>query len=407
MDDKQITHGLKALELEFGVETVARTKEAVGRFTVEVPSWVFGEFGGGRFGSYMPPGFARTIEEKLDDARFVHQLTGANPSVGVHVLWDLSENGRDPSMKEAEKVSRAAVERGLRIGSISPTYFLEGSFRGSLTAIEPETVDRYIEQTLFAAAASLEHGGSLLTLWLPDGSLYPGQVELGDSMRILKTSLQRAYQKIDPNVTVLIEYKHFEPGTYSTAIPDWGAAALLAKSLGPNAGVLVDLGHHQCGKNIEQIVARLLVEQMLGGFHFNTRYAADDDQAVEPSGEMARILYELVRGGVVANEDPDKDWAYMIDQCSARENRIQALLHTVDSLHISLARAMLVDRERLGQFQREDEILLANRTFNDALLNADVRPLVAAARLEKNLPADPVRAYFDSGYQRQIEQNRT
>jgi L-rhamnose isomerase/sugar isomerase len=170
--------------------------------------------------------------------------------------------------------------------------------------------------------------------------------------------------------------------------------------------VLVDLGHHFHSANIEQIIARLINEGVYGGFHFNTRYAADDDHSVEPNGEMARIFYQLVKGDVVTNPDPGRNWAYMIDQCSGRENRMHALLHSVDSIQASLAKALLVDDEQLAAYQKKDEIILANRFFNNALLNADVRPIVMTARLEKNLPADPVQAYVESGYQEKIENER-
>jgi L-rhamnose isomerase/sugar isomerase len=175
---------------------------------------------------------------------------------------------------------------------------------------------------------------------------------------------------------------------------------------GYNAGVLVDLGHHHHSVNIEQIIAGLISKNMYCGFHFNTRYAADDDHAVEPNPEMARIFYELVSGNVINNQDNSKNWAYMVDQCSSRENRILALLHSIDSLQISLAKAILLDREKLEIYQKNDQIILANRYLNAALLNADVRPILAAARAEKNLPINPVESYLASGYQKKIEQER-
>ncbi len=355
MNDRQIEIGLQALESEFGKKRVTKAVEAVKRFKVEIPSWLFGAFGGGRFGDYLPPGCARNISEKLDDAACVHRLTGATEYVATHVLWDFSEDGETGSYQIAAK----------------------------------------------------DLGCGLIVLWLPDGSLYPGQIELRQAWETTKASLLEIAGKMDNHVQVLIEYKVFEPGTYSTVLPDWGSAYVLAKAIGPNAGVLVDMGHHHHSVNVEQIVARLVSEGMYGGFHFNTRYAADDDHAVEPNPQMARIFYELAAGGIVYNDDPQKTWAYMIDQCSGRENRIHAILHSIDSLQISLAKAMLVDRERLEQYQQQDEIIMANRIFNNALMHADVRPLVAAARLEKNLPADPVTAYLESGYQQKIEAERS
>ena len=222
----------------------------------------------------------------------------------------------------------------------------------------------------------------------------------------MKNNLIDTRKQIRDDVWILVEYKVFEPGTYSTTVPDWGTAYALAKAMGGKTGVLVDLGHHFHSANIEQIVARIVAENIRSGFHFNTRYAADDDHAVEPTPEMARIFYELVAGNVIVNKDESKNWAYMIDQCSGRENRIHAIIHSVDTLQHCLAKALLVDQKAMTDMQAKDEVILANRIFNDALLYADVRPIVATARLEQLLPIDPIAAYVESGYQAKIEKDR-
>jgi len=398
--------GLLLLRREFGSDPVKRAVEGVKAFEVEVPSWAFGPFGGGRFGEYMPPGAARNIAEKMDDAALVNQLTGATPRVATHVLWDLTEDSTEGSLKVARNVKALAEQRGLELGAISPTYFLRGSHRGTFSADDEEVRKRYVEQTMFAAEVAGEFGNNLVTLWFPDGSSYPGEKELRIAYRNLKKSLAEVSKRFPPEVRLLIEYKLFEPGTYSTTIPDWGTAALLAKSMGANAGVLVDLGHHHHGTNVEQIVATIIENEIWGGFHFNTRYAADDDHAVEPNPELARIMYELVAGDVVLSQDPRRNWAFMIDQASPRENRIMAVLHSVDSLQLGLARALLVDQQKLRKHQLSDEIIEANRLFNEATMNADARPIVARARTEKGLPIDPVSAYVGSGYQQKIEKER-
>ncbi|HOX85616.1 MAG TPA: L-rhamnose isomerase [bacterium] len=406
MNEKQISLGVQLLEQEFGAKRVRQAIDAVQKFRVEVPSWVFGNFGAGRFGDYTPSGVARNIFEKLQDAAMIHQLTGATPNVAMHILWDFTEDGWNPSWKMVEKVDLATRELGLAIGAINPTYFLKGSHRNSYSADEKETVDRYIDQTVVSAEIAKKYGNNLVTLWFPDGSSYPGQVQLSRVYRNMKDSLHRTMQQIDPKVKVLIEYKLFEPGTYHTVISDWGTSYMLTQDLGKNAGVLVDLGHHPHATNIEQIVMRLVVEGVPAGFHFNTRYAADDDHSVEPNPEMARIFYELVLGDVVTNSKADKNWAYMIDQCSGREHRMHAILHSIDSLQVALARAMLVDTPALQKLQDRDELILANRLFNNAMILADVRPLVAAARLDKNLPADPFAAYDASGYRQKTDSER-
>ncbi|MCS7180528.1 MAG: L-rhamnose isomerase [bacterium] len=404
--EKWIENGIEQLKEEFGEEKVEKAIEYIKNFEVEVPSWVFGNFGGGRFGNYTPPGFARNIYEKIDDASLVHKLTGCTPRIATHILWDFSKDGYEPEYKLVEDVYNYAKQKGISLGAINPTYFLGGSYRGSFTAIEKETRKRYIEQTIFGGEIAKKYGNKLLTLWFPDGSLYPGQIEIREAYERMKESLIESYKKIPKDVKVLIEYKVFEPGTYSTTIPDWGTSYVLAKNLGENAGVLIDLGHHWHGTNIEQIVSILIAEKVLGGFHFNTKYAADDDHAVEPNLQMARIFYELVKGEVICNKERIKNWEYMIDQACGRENRFHAILHSIDSLQISLAKGVLVDIEKIKELQERDEIILANRTFNSAISLCDVRPIVLKARLEKNVPIDPIGEYIKSGYQEKIEKER-
>ena len=382
-------------------------KDRISKFTVEVPSWIFGVFGGGRFSGYMPPGAARNVFEKLDDTSLVHRLTGATPKVSIHVGWDDPDNASFDDIKAGsfKKLRDHAEKRGVGIGTVSPTYFLKGTHFGSLSANSPETRSLLVEHSLTAAEVASEYGTNILTLWLPDGSLYPGQVNMRVAERNLRKALEEIYRRMPESVRMLIEYKLFEPGTYHTVISGVSVASDLAAGLGGRAGVLVDLGHHPHGVNVEQIVARLVEREMPCGVHFNTRYAADDDHAVEPNLQLFRVFHELIMGGVIGNQDPDKDWACMIDQCSALENRIHAVLHSVDSLMVSYAKALLVDEEKLRKYQNENEIILANRTLLDSFLT-DVRPIVHMARLEKGLPVDPVKAYVESGYQDRIESER-
>ncbi len=403
MTEKQIEYGIEALKLEFGKDTVEKAVKAVEEFEVEVPSWVFGKFGGGRFGDYTPPGYARNIMEKLDDAAIVNELTGASEQIAAHTLWDFSTDGGEGSYEIAMEVKKAAERRGLKLGSINPTYFLKGSHNGSLSSYDEKVRERYIEQTILSGKIAEELSNKLLTLWLPDGTNYPGQLELDKLISNTIDSLKIISKNVSRSVRVLIEYKVFEPGTYSTVLADWGSSLMMAQVYGSNAGVLIDMGHHYHSKNIEQIVSRLISNKVRGGFHFNTRYAADDDHSVEPNPELARIFYELVKGDAVFGSNK---WDLMIDQASSRENRIQAVIHSIDSLQISLAKAMLMDRERLLEYQKEGSIMLANRFFNNALILADARPIVYQARKNKKLPLDPVEAFVQSGYQSKIEKAR-
>lgn len=386
---------------------VDRVKDRVKAFDVEVPSWVFGKFGGGRFGDYMPPGPARTFEQKLQDAAFVHQLTGAASHVAIHVGWDKPDDiafgDVEPGMFAEPRA--LAQELGLDFGAVNPTLFLTGTHHGSLSSPMPDVRRMLIEHCKISCDIAHRHARGLVTYWLPDGTNYPGQRDLWKQEKLVREALQEICDYAPETVEHLIEYKLFEPGTYSTVIGDAWAACDIADSLGQRAGVLVDMGHHAYGVNIEQIVARLIGTGRPGGFHFNTRYAADDDHAVEPNRPMFSIFFELVKGNVVCSGDPDRDWAYMIDQCSALEKRIPALLHTMDSLQVSLAKALIVDRDCLNGYQDEQEIIRANRALLDAFLT-DVRPIIRMARLEQDLPLDPVQAYFESGYQQKIEEER-
>lgn len=383
-------------------------KEKISNFSVEVPSWVFGPFGGGRFSSYIPPGAARNVFEKFDDAALVHRLTGATPKVSIHVGWDCPENIPFEKIESNHfrRLKDYAENLGLSIGSVNPTYFLEGTHFGSLSADDVNVRSKLIEHTLVAAEIASKFGSGILVLWLPDGSLYPGQVNFRLKESNLRETLREIYDRTPSSVKILIEYKLFEPGTYHTVIPDPFTAYDLARNLGDRAGVVIDLGHHAFGVNVEHIAARFIESRIPVGIHFNSRYVADDDQAVEPNMQIFLLFHELAMGSVIGNPDSSKNWIYIIDQCSKLENRIHAILHTIDSLMISYAKALIVDEEKLREYQIRNEIILANRTLLDAFLT-DVRPIICAARLERGLPSDPLSAYIESGYQEKIEVERS
>jgi L-rhamnose isomerase/sugar isomerase len=391
---------------ESGIQ-IGQVKEKLKAFEMEVPSWVFGAFGGGRFGDYMPPGPALDLKSKLRDAAMIHKLTGAAPRVAIHTGWDKPDDVAFADIQPDHFAeSRAfAVEQGIDFGAVNPTLFLKGTHFGSLSSTLPEVRRMLIRHCVVSCQIAEQHAHGLVTYWLPDGSNYPGQRDLWGQEKLVRDAMREIYDEGPDTVLHLIEYKLFEPGTYSTTISDYGVAMDMADSLGDRAGVLVDMGHHAHGVNVAQIVARLLGTCRRGGFHFNTRYAADDDHAVEPNLSMFAIFAELVKGGAVCADDPARNWAYMIDQCSSLENRIHAVLHSIDSLQVSLARALILDRETLEAQQASQDIVSANRTFLDAFLT-DVRPILRMARLEKGLPMDPVAAYKESGYQEKIEQER-
>jgi L-rhamnose isomerase/sugar isomerase len=403
----RVRYGALAEDLAQSGIDVDAVKSEVGAFEVEVPSWVFGEFGGGRFGEFMPPGPARDLHAKLRDAAMVHKLTGAAPRVAIHAGWDKPEGVafEDISADMFSEPRAYAQEQGIDFGAVNPTLFLKGTHHGSLSSPMPEVRRALIRHCQVCCEIAHEHAHGLVTYWLPDGTNYPGQRDLWQQESLVREALAEIYTSTPKTVLHLIEYKLFEPGTYSTVIPDAGTATQIVEALGDRAGVLVDMGHHAWAVNVPQIVARLIGTGRRGGFHFNTRYAADDDHGVEPNLAMYAVFCELVKGNVVCADDPGANWAYMIDQCSSLENRIRAVLHSIDSLQVSLAKALVLDRERLQELQDRQAIIPANRVFLSAFLT-DVRPILWLARIEKGLPPDPVQAYDASGYQEQVERER-
>ncbi|MCK4283786.1 MAG: L-rhamnose isomerase, partial [Candidatus Brocadiae bacterium] len=322
---KERYHMLGQELAEAGID-IDQAKEKLKAFEVEVPSWVFGVFGGGRFGDYMPPAPARDFHAKIRDAAMVHKLTGASPRVAIHVGWDKPEEiaFEEVYVDHFAEPRDYAREQGIDFGAVNPTLFLTGTHYGSLSSPLPGVRRALIQHCEVCCRIAAKHAQGLVTYWLPDGSNYPGQRDLWQQEQLVREAFRQIYDSAPDTVVHLIEYKLFEPGTYSTVIADAGAAAAIADSLGDRAGVLVDMGHHPFGVNVAQIVARLVNTGRPGGCHFNTRYAADDDHSVEPNISMYAIFCELIKGAVVCAQDPARNWAYMIDQCSSLENRIRA-----------------------------------------------------------------------------------
>jgi L-rhamnose isomerase/sugar isomerase len=358
------------------------------RLEVETPSWGYGN-SGTRFHVYPWPGAARNAGERIADAGLVHRLTGCCPRVAIHIPWDRVED-------YGELSARAAAE-GVAIGAVNPNLFGEDDYRlGSLCSPDDTVRARALRHLAECVAIATEVGSNAISLWLADGTSYAGQDDLQGRYARLRAGLEEAYGLLEPGMTLLVEYKFFEPAFYSTDLPDWGTAALLCRRLGPQARVLVDTGHHPQGTNIEQIVARLLAEELLGGFHFNNRKYADDDLivgSVDPF-ELFLIMVELTRG------DDLERVALMIDQSHNVEGKLDAMIQSVVNIQVAYAKALLVERERLAAAQRAGDVLGAHRVLVEAY-ETDVRPLLARHRERRGLPADPVEALRAGGYAEQ------
>jgi L-rhamnose isomerase / sugar isomerase len=373
--------------------------KALDSFQIEIPSWGFANTGT-RFGKFVQAAAATTIEEKFADAAEVNRLTGVTPTLALHVLWDLPNGLADvPEVQELER------RFGIRSGSINPNLFQDQEYKyGSLC--NPSAVIR--GQALAHMLDSIEIGKALgsrdVSLWMADGSNYPGTQSIRKRIGWLEEALRTSHDHLAPNQRLLVEYKPFEPAFYHTDIADWGMSSHFARYAGPQACVLVDTGHHYSAQNIEQIVAWLLHTGMLGGFHFNDRRYADDDLtlgSIDPY-QIFRIFHEI---HAAAADGLELDIAYMVDQSHNLKGKIEAMVQTVMAAQELYLKAALVDREQLTELQQSCELVAAEELFRGAFWQ-DVRPMVAVWREAHGLPADPLAALRASGYVERIGQER-
>lgn len=377
-----------------------RIHEALDRFEIELPSWGFADTGT-RFGKFLQDGAAIDLADKLADAGEVHKLTGCCPKVAVHVLWDFEE-GDDPA-----EVATLAARHGVKIGSINPNLFQDQDYRlGSLCNPAAEIrarACRHIEDSI-KLGQCLE--SEIVTLWLADGTNYPGQGSIRARKQVLEKALEEFHGKLSEEQTFLIEYKPFEPAFYHTDIADWGMSYIYAKKMGPQAKVLVDTGHHYQGQNIEQIVAWLLDEDMLGGFHFNDRRYADDDLtlgSIDPY-QIFRIFGEI-HGYAASKDGRYPGIEYMVDQSHNLKPKIEAMIETVMTAQELYAKAALIDFGQLEKHQASGEIVDAERLMKQAF-NKDVSGEIAEWRKGRGLSPDPLIAFRESGYLERIAADR-
>ncbi len=364
--------------------------KALDNFKVELPSWGFADTGT-RFGKFFQAAAASSLEEKLHDAGQVHKLTGACPTVATHVLWDF-QKGQDP-----KQVVDLAAKYGVQIGAINPNVFQDQQYKlGSFCNPDPDVQKQALDHCLDSIKIGEAVGSTLLSMWLADGTNYPGQDSIRRRWTDLKGHFRTLHDAMPDNMTLLVEYKPFEPAFYHTDIGDWGMAYLLAKHSGKQAKVLVDTGHHLQGCNIEHIVALLLEENMLGGFHFNDRKYADDDLTLGSIDPYAvfRIFDQIQQYAFDSGTDPNP--AYMIDQCHNLKPKIEAMVQTVDEAQKQYARAALVDRKKLADAQRQGDVTAGERILK-AAYETDPRPILAEWRKANGLPEDPIDALRESG----------
>jgi L-rhamnose isomerase/sugar isomerase len=366
-------------------ETRQRAAEdALGRLVIETPSWGYGD-SGTRFGTFPQPGRPRDAFERIDDAAEVHRVTGSAGAVALHFPWDAVED---------YAALREHIEaRGLRVGAVNPNLFQDPDYKlGSITHPDASVRDKAVEHLIECVGIAAELGASAQSLWFADGTNYPGQDDLRERRRRLLHSLGRVYAGLPEDQELLVEYKLFEPAFYATDLADWGSAVLACQRLGERARVLVDLGHHAQGTNVEQIVALLADEGRLGGFHFNNRKYADDDLIV---GSVNPFELFLIFCELAATPGPLP--RLTIDQAHNVEAKVEAMVLSVVNLQEAYAKALLVDRDALHGAQQAGDVLGGHEVLLDAY-RTDVRPLCARARAAAGAAEDPVAEVRASGY---------
>ena len=404
MSNHQAAYELLADNLEAQGIDVEQVKTAIKNHKIETPSWGYAN-SGTRFKAFPWPGAAVTTRQKMDDAAMVHKMTGISPTVAIHIPWDVPEDGDYVAMRQY------AQAQGVDIGAVNPNVFQDDEYRlGSLGNPDSGVQEQALDHILECCEIMAKVDSDSLSLWFADGTNYAGQDSLRQRKRRFERGLTTVYENLPDGGRMLIEYKFFEPAFYSTDVPDWGTAYAWSLKLGDQAQVLVDLGHHAQGVNIEQIVAFLLDEGKLGGFHFNNRKYADDDLIVGSVNpyELFLIYNELV-GAEQSEEEPLRatayNVAYMIDQCHNVEGKLAPMILSVLNCQEAYAKAQVAPRAEWAQAQAEGNVLRAHTILTNAY-RTDVRPLLAQVREEMGVPVEPMEAYWASGYEEKIRDER-
>ena len=360
-------------------------------FQVAIPSWALGT-GGTRFGRFSGGGEPRNLEEKIEDIGLLHALNQSSGAVSLHIPWDIPEN--------AGHIKALAAQHGLRFDAMNSNTFQdqpgqEQSYKfGSLQHVKKEVRRQAIEHNIEVIRYGRELGSDALTVWLADGSCFPGQLNFRHAFQNTLESLQEIYAALPDDWKMFVEYKAFEPNFYSTTVGDWGQSLLYASKLGAKAYTLVDLGHHLPNANIEQIVALLLMEGKLGGFHFNDSKYGDDDLTVgsiKPY-QLFLIFNELVEGMDARHMDHATGLGWMIDASHNVKDPLEDLLQSVEAIMLTYAQALLVDRAALQLAQQQNDVVTAQEILQQAF-RTDVRALVAEARLRAGGALNPLSFY--------------
>ncbi|HEY9490123.1 MAG TPA: sugar isomerase [Chryseosolibacter sp.] len=381
-------------KLEFSSKSITDVNDILdklSKFQIAIPSWALGT-GGTRFGRFPRGGEPRTLEEKIEDIGLLHSLNKSSGAISLHIPWDIP--------KDAHAIKILAAQNDIRFDAVNSNTFQDQrdqkhSYKfGSLQHVNKDIRQQAIDHNLEVIHYGKELGSESITVWLSDGSSFPGQLNFRKAFQNTVDSLQKIYAGLPGNWKMFVEYKAFEPNFYSMTVGDWGQSLLYANKLGPKAYTLVDLGHHLPNANIEQIVSLLLMEGKLGGFHFNDSKYGDDDLTVGSIRpyQLFLIFNELVEGMDARGMDHTTDLGWMIDASHNVKDPLEDLLQSVEAIKIAYAQALLIDRKGLSEAQQGNDVVRAQEILQDAY-RTDVRPLVAEARMRAGGALQPLALF--------------
>jgi L-rhamnose isomerase / sugar isomerase len=387
-----------------GISNVEAVLQKLIDFQVAIPSWALGT-GGTRFGRFSGTGEPGNLEEKMEDVGLLHALNQSSGAISLHIPWDIPEN--------YAAIKALAAQLDLKFDAVNSNTFQDQkdqqlSYKfGSLQHVNKAVRKQAIEHNIEVIRHGVELGSEALTVWLSDGSCFPGQLNFRKAFQNTLESLQEIYAALPDNWKVFVEYKAFEPNFYSMAVGDWGQSLLYANKLGPKAYTLVDLGHHLPNANIEQIVSLLLMEGKLAGFHFNDSKYGDDDLTVgsiKPY-QLFLIFNELVEGMDARGMDHAKDLGWMIDASHNVKDPLEDLLQSVEAIMLSYAQALTVDRKKLNAAQESNDVVAAQEILQNTF-RTDLRPLIAEARLRSGGALNPLQLFRDLKIREQLIKER-
>jgi L-rhamnose isomerase / sugar isomerase len=365
--------------------------QQLNEFNIAIPSWALGT-GGTRFGRFSGGGEPRSLEEKIEDVGIIHALNKSSNSISLHIPWDIPEN--------ATAIKTFAAQLGLNFDAVNSNTFQDQSGQelsykfGSLHHVDKAVRKQAIEHNLEVISHGVQLGSKALSVWLSDGSNFPGQLNFRTAFQNTLDSLREIYQALPADWKLWIEYKPYEPNFYSTTIGDWGQSYLLVTELGDQAATLVDLGHHLQGSNIEQIVSLLLMKGKLAGFHFNDSKYGDDDLTVGSINpyQLFLIFGELVEGMDTRGMNHAKDLGWMIDASHNVKDPIEDLIQSVEAIKIAYAQALLIDKKALLNAQKNNDVAGAQEILQQAY-RTDIRPLLAESRLRSGGALQPLNVF--------------